>query len=211
MLLLLISFLRDTLGLKVPTVFEYCSTRMVLAVITSLLVTIVFGKGFIKKLYEWKIGDRVRSEECPLLGELHRDKNDTPTMGGVLILFALLISLFLWMDLHSAFTLILLVTTATMGFLGGVDDYLKLRRQDTKGLSARKKLLIQAGISFLIALYLLWTPLSEALHFGQWFAPPVAKELTQEIPLREYAARLYVPFYKEPPPFVSDTPRPPSP
>lgn len=197
MLLFLLHLLHQW-GIKVPTVFEYCSTRMALAAITSLLFTLVFGKHFIKKLYEWKIGDKVRSEDCPLLGELHRNKNDTPTMGGVLILFSLLISLLLWMDLKSSFTLILLLTTVIMGILGGWDDYLKLRYKNKKGVSGRKKLWIQGGFSLLIALYLLWPPLAEALHFGSWFVPPEAKAECVELSVSEYAARLYVPFYKEP-------------
>ncbi len=203
MLLILLSFLRDVLGIKVPHVFEYCSTRMALAAITSLLVTILFGKVFIKKLYEWKVGDRVRSEDCPLLGELHRNKNETPTMGGILILFSLLISLFLWMDLKSPFTLLLFATTVVIGSLGSFDDYLKLRYKNKKGLSGKWKLLIQVSFSFLITLYLLWTPLTEVLHTNSWFVPPIAKEEVEslsdmaQLTTQEYAARLYVPFLKE--------------
>lgn len=197
MLLFLIAFLRETLHINVPAVFEYCSTRMALGAITSLLLTILFGKRFIKKLYEWKIGDRVRSEECPLLGELHRNKNDTPTMGGILILFALLISLLFWMDLRHTFTSILFFTTIVIGSLGAYDDYLKLRRKNTKGLSGKKKLLIQGGVAFLIALYLLWPPLSNAFHWGSWFSPPHAKDDNILLATQEYAARLYIPFFKE--------------
>jgi phospho-N-acetylmuramoyl-pentapeptide-transferase len=202
MLLIIISFLRDYLGIKIPAVFEYCSTRMALAAITSLLFTIIFGKHFIKKLYEWKIGDRVRSEDCPLLGELHRNKNDTPTMGGILILSALLLSLFLWMELKNPFTLILFSTTIVIGTLGSIDDYLKLRYKNKKGFSGKGKLAVQGLFSFLIALYLLWNPMTEALHAKNWFPPPQAKEETQDLSqlavltTQEYSARLYVPFLK---------------
>ena len=198
MLLFFLRFFRDFLGIRVPSVFEYCSTRMAMAAITSLLVTIFFGKHFIKKLYEWKIGDRVRSEDCPLLGELHRNKNDTPTMGGLLILFSLLVSLFLWMDLQNAFTLILFLTTVGIGTLGGWDDYLKLRYKNKRGVSGKKKLMIQGGFSFVIALYLLWGPLAEWIHVGKWFMPPEAKASHEELALAEYAAYLYVPFFKLP-------------
>lgn len=185
---------------RAPAVFTYCSTRMALAAITSLLVTIFFGKHFIKKLYEWKIGDRVRTEDCPLLGELHRNKNDTPTMGGILILFALLVSLLLWMDLKSPFTLILFATTVIIGALGSIDDYLKLRYKNKKGFAGKGKLLVQGAFSFLVALYLLWPTFTEALS---WFSPPLAKEevssLTELATLttQQYASRLYVPFLKE--------------
>ncbi|MFC2049150.1 phospho-N-acetylmuramoyl-pentapeptide-transferase [Chlamydiota bacterium] len=198
MLLFIMHLLHDALGIKTPAVFEYCSTRMALAAITALLVILFFGKYFIRILYAWKVGDKVRTEYCPLLGELHRNKNDTPTMGGILILFALLVSLLLWMDLRSPFTLILFLTTVVIGTLGGLDDYKKLRYKNKKGVSGRKKLLIQGGFAFLIALYLLSGNLSEWIHFGNWFVPPDIKAEGVNLTLREYAARLYVPFFKEP-------------
>ncbi|NGX60563.1 MAG: Phospho-N-acetylmuramoyl-pentapeptide-transferase [Chlamydiae bacterium] len=207
MLLFLLRFLREKGGIHIPTVFFYCSTRMALAAITALLLTILFGKPFIKKLYELKVGDRVRSEDCPLLGELHRNKNETPTMGGILILFSLLVSLLLWMDLQSPFTLLLFGTTVVIGSLGGVDDYLKLRYKSKRGLSGKKKLLIQGLFSFAIALYLLYSPASEWLHKGQWYSPPHAKEeviggqslsALALLTTKEYATRLYLPMRKEP-------------
>ena len=133
----------------------------------------------------------------PLLGELHRNKNDTPTMGGVLILFSLLISLLLWMDLQNSFTLILFLTTLVMGALGGLDDYLKLRYKNKKGIKGKRKLIIQGSFSLFIALYLLWNPLTECVQLGNWFSPPTAKSGAVELSVREYATRLYVPFFKE--------------
>ena len=198
MLLFIMHLLRDSLGIKAPAVFEYCSTRMALAAITALLLILFFGKHFIRKLYAWKVGDKVRSEHCPLLGELHRNKNDTPTMGGILILFALLVSLLLWMDLSSPFTLILFLTTVVVGTLGGWDDYMKLRYKNKKGVSGKKKLLIQGSFAFLIAFYLLGGNFSEWIHFGDWFVPPDVKADGVNLTMREYAARLYVPFFKEP-------------
>jgi len=196
MLLLLIHYLQDRWSLHVPAVFEYCSTRMAGAAITALLVTLIFGKVFIKKLYEWKIGDRVRAEDCPLLGQLHRNKNDTPTMGGILILFALLVSLLLWMDLTSIFTLILAATTVVIGALGAIDDYLKLRYKNKKGLSGRKKLSVQVVFSLLIALYLLVPAVTNSVHHGKWFAPAQVKEQSATLTTQEVSARLYIPFYK---------------
>lgn len=172
MLLLLISFLQNFFDIRLPAVFTYSSTRMALACITALLLILIFGKYFIKKLYEWKIGDRIRLEDCPLLGVLHRTKQDTPTMGGILIIFSLLVSLFLWMDWHSSFTLILLLTTLFMGGLGAYDDYLKLRYKNTNGLSARKKFSLQALFSLMVALYLLCPSVTELLHKKAWFPPP---------------------------------------
>src|SRR5579864_7405097 len=103
MLLFFSEWLRDTFHFKIPSVFLYFSTRMILAAFTSLLFTIILGPRFIKKLYELKIGQSIRMEDCPLLGDLHGKKKNTPTMGGVLILTSMLASLILWMDLRSAF------------------------------------------------------------------------------------------------------------
>ena len=90
------------------------------------------------------------------MGELHAKKKDTPTMGGILILSSMLIALFLWMDLTHVFTLILFVTTVCLGLIGGYDDYLKLKYHNTKGLSARYKMLFQLILSGIIACYVLF-------------------------------------------------------
>ena len=114
-------------------------------------------------------------EDCPLLVELHAKKKDTPTMGGIIILSSMLLSLFLWMDWQSSFTLILLITTVWLGFLGGYDDYLKLKYKNSKGLRAKKKFLLQNLLALLIALYLFCPQVSKALHVQTWFSPPVAQ------------------------------------
>lgn len=197
MLFILISLL----PFHVPTAFTYTSTRMILAAMTSLILTIFLGPFFIRKLYALKIGQTIRKEECPQLGVLHEKKENTPTMGGLLILFSMLISLVLWMDLTHIFTAILLVTTLTLGGLGAWDDYLKLKHRNTKGVSARKKLLVQGGLSALIAIYLLSPTVEGWLQTGGWFHPPIVKDhLTANatLPLHEYAARLYFPFFKDP-------------
>ena len=102
MIFFIIDFIREVLGWKVPLAFENISTRMMLAAITSLLISIMLGSRFIKKLYELKIGQSIRTVDCPLLDGkmLHEKKKDTPTMGGALILFSMIVSLILWMDLQ---------------------------------------------------------------------------------------------------------------
>lgn len=205
MILLLMDLLKEYAGIKMPAVFGYFSTRMMLAAVTSLILSIFLGPFFIRKLYELKIGQSIRKEECPLLGKLHEKKENTPTMGGILILFSMVVSLFLWMDLTHIFTLILLVTTLFLGLIGGRDDYLKLKYKNAKGMSAKGKLLAQFLLSALIASYFLWTPISQAFENGKWFQPPVIKENVisndsgdNTLSLKEYASRLYLPFFKEP-------------
>ena len=211
MLLLLVEFLQ-ALGIKIPAAFTYFSTRMILAATTSLLFVIFFGPLFIKKLYELKIGQSIRGvEECPLLAQLHSKKKDTPTMGGILILAAIGVALLLWMDFRSVFTWLFLLTMIVLGWLGGIDDYLKLRYKNSKGLSARKKMLIQAGFSGLIALYLLSPSIQHFIAGKKVLRPPTAKEqivqlqpgkrpriVAKTLSLHEYISRFYLPFFKDP-------------
>jgi phospho-N-acetylmuramoyl-pentapeptide-transferase len=220
MILFIIDFFREMLGIKIPSAFEYYSTRMMLAAITSLILCIFLGPRFIKKLYELKIGQAIRTNECPLLGELHHKKKDTPTMGGALILFSMLVSMIFWMNLTHIFTLILFVTTLFLGIVGACDDYQKLKYKNGKGLSARKKLLSQVVLSGFLALYLLCPTVAHAVRIGDWFQPPIVKEQTngkdhldpsveqstflqyhphqRSLVLKEYASRIYMPFFKEP-------------
>lgn len=216
MIFFIINFLRDALSLKIPAVFTYSSTRMMLAAMTSLILSIFLGPYFIRKLYELKIGQSIRTEHCHLLAELHKKKKDTPTMGGALILFSMIVSLLLWMNLTNVFTLILLVTTLILGFLGGYDDFMKVKYKNSKGISGKKKLMIQVFVSVLLAVYLLIPDVNQSLQFGDWFAPPIIKEhvlvkssstetslaaldvMPQILPLKEYAARIYLPFFKDP-------------
>ncbi len=211
MILWLIGYLISSLHLKIPAAFTYFSTRMIFAAMTGLLLTIFLGPWFIKKLYELKIGQPIRSfQEVPLLSELHGKKKDTPTMGGILILFSMFISLFLWMDLENAFTWILALTTVVLGCLGGVDDYLKLRYKNSKGLKARFKMCCQLGFSSLVAIYLLVPGVSEWMS-GEDTSLPIAKEQivvnqaskhaliqTTTYSLQEYMERIYIPFVKDP-------------
>lgn len=221
MLLWILNYFALTLHLKVPSAFFYFSTRMILAAITSLLLTIFLGPRFIKKLYELKIGQSIRSlKEVPLLAELHGKKKDTPTMGGILILSSMVLSLFLWMDLKNVFTWILLLTTLVLGILGGWDDYLKLKFKNSKGIKPRVKMICQVGFSTLVALYLLFPGITpSSIHL------PTAKEQTITVlpgaieklsqndsmdrdkrvpiqtttyPLQQYMERLYIPFFKDP-------------
>ncbi len=183
-----------------------------LAALTSLVLTVLIGPRFIRKLYELKTGQSIRVEDCPLLVELHQKKRETPTMGGVLILFSLVVSLLLWMDWKSSFTLILLITTLWLGLLGGWDDYLKLKFKNSKGLSAKKKFLLQNLLSIFVGLYLFYPPVANSLSCGSWFNPPVAKEhievvkneggrlefSAQTLTLQAYMSSYFVPFFKDP-------------
>lgn len=220
MLVLLIETLQNYYSSSLLSVFLYFSTRMILAAATSLIFCITLGPRFIKKLYELKIGQSIRMEECPLLGQLHFKKKDTPTMGGLLIIAAMLTSLFLYMDPRSPFTLILFLTTILLGALGAWDDYLKIKYKNAKGFPAKGKLAVQVGLSIALSLYLLVPSLSEMIQVGDWFTPPVVKEqpvvkllldpelsgsiqeqwttIQRSLTLQDVAARIYFPFFRDP-------------
>lgn len=160
----------------------------------------------IRRLYALKTGQSIRVEDCPALVELHKKKKNTPTMGGVLILASMVISLILWMDLTSIFTLILLVTTLFLGFVGGVDDYLKMKHKNSKGMRARKKFGLQLLLAALIGIYLIWFPSS--LEKGRFFEAPVAKMQThfvkdrqvytssETLSTKQYMGKYFFPFKK---------------
>jgi len=176
---------------------------MILAAMTCLIFTIFLGPFFIRKLYAMKIGQPVRNaKECPLLAELHGKKKNTPTMGGVLILVSMLISLFLWMDLSYAFTWIMLFTTLVLGMIGGIDDYFKLKLKNSKGIRGRYKMLFQTLLSLMIALYLLVPGFTDFVSEKTGVRAPAAKENTtsyimKELDTKEYMSEVFVPFFKD--------------
>ncbi len=202
MILFFLEYLQQTLHWKVPHVFEYTSTRMLLSALTSLICCISLGPLFIRILYNLKMGQPIRKQYVEKLYELHAKKKDTPTMGGLLILFSMIVSLFLWMDLRHVFTLILLATTLVLGAVGAVDDYLKLKASSTKGLSKRWKFFLQCSFAGLIALYFLSPTVAEWVHTGSFFAPPQVRQPLpgggeKSLALQEIASYIYVPFFKD--------------
>lgn len=217
MIFFIIDFFSRFLNIKIPTAFTYYSTRMMLAAITALIISIFLGPYFIRKLFELKIGQSIRTgEDFKKLEELHNNKKNTPTMGGLLILFSMLVAMFLWMDLTHVFTIMLFMTTVGLGLVGGYDDFLKLKYKNAKGLSGRKKLFYQFSIAGAIAFYLLIPAINQNLAIGEWFSPPIVKEnialtvygaegeaaqttlIPSIISLKDFASRLYLPFFKDP-------------
>ncbi len=184
--------------MQIPAAFYYSSTRMLLAAVTSLLFTLFFGPACIKKLYALKTGQSIRVEDCPMLAQLHEKKKDTPTMGGILILGAMLFSLFLWMDLHSVFTWILCVTTIWIGAIGAYDDFLKLKYKNSEGLRGKKKFFFQVLFAACLASYLLFPSLNQGLFFIEGLTLPVAQEGGIVFSLSSYSLHYYLPFIKDP-------------
>lgn len=153
MLLLIIKFLRNVCSCNIPLVFDYCSARMGLALIGSFFLTIFLGKKTISLLTKLKIGDIIRKEHCEVLGEIHKDKNNVPTMGGLLIIGVLLMSIIMLSNLSNIFVWEFLLIIIGFGGIGAYDDLLKIKYKHPRGLSAKKKLLFQILISCLVVAF----------------------------------------------------------
>ena len=143
-------------------VVQYITFRTGAATLTALLLSIAFGPFFVRFLQRLSVGQSIR-EEGP---QSHQVKAGTPTMGGVLILFAVLVPTLLWADITSPFVLLVVGATAGYGLIGFFDDYLKVARRHNTGLSARGKFLLQSVIGVALGIGLLYlTPIDGELTF----------------------------------------------
>jgi phospho-N-acetylmuramoyl-pentapeptide-transferase len=121
-------------------VFGYITLRTVIAALTALLISLLLGPWFIRRLVKQQMGQPIRK----LGPESHFSKAGTPTMGGALILFSIVLSTLLWADLGNRYVWVVIAVTLAFGFIGWVDDYRKLVLQDSAGLPARWKYLGQS-------------------------------------------------------------------
>ncbi len=135
---------REWYLVKALNVFQYVTFRTAYATITALLITLLFGRRAIEALKSWNIGQQIR-EEGP---QAHMAKQDTPTMGGLLVGGSVLISTLLWARLSSVYVWVLIISTMGFGAVGFADDYLKLVKRRSLGLTGRQKLIFQLVIAF---------------------------------------------------------------
>jgi phospho-N-acetylmuramoyl-pentapeptide-transferase len=140
---LLFDVLAKLEGLGFLRLFRYTSTRILAAAITALLISFLLGPWFIERLKSRQIGQQIRSDGP----QTHKKKAGTPTMGGSLILFALVMSTLLWCDLHNQFVWLALSVTVAFGAIGFVDDYNKVSKRNTKGVSGKVRLLLEFAIA----------------------------------------------------------------
>lgn len=134
-------------------VINYITLRVVLAALTSLMISFIVGPTMIRKLAAYKIGQSVR-DNGP---QTHLVKAGTPTMGGALILVSIAISTLLWADLGNRYVWVVLLTTLGFGAIGWVDDYQKVVHNNPRGISAGSKFFWQSAIAITVALYLFLT------------------------------------------------------
>jgi phospho-N-acetylmuramoyl-pentapeptide-transferase len=135
-------------------VFRYITFRSFAAILTALIISLLVGPYCIRKLKELQIGQFIR-EDGP---QSHFSKAGTPTMGGLMIIFALLISTLLWADLRNPYIWLLIGVTLSFGLVGFLDDYRKVIKKHNQGLTGREKLLGQTFIALVAAFWLYFLP-----------------------------------------------------
>jgi len=140
----------DELDIPGAGVFQYISFRSAMAVITSLVISMLFGKSIIRYLHKKQIGETIR--ELGLEGQM--TKKGTPTMGGLIILLSIVIPTLLFGDIANIYVILLLVSTLWLGLIGFIDDYIKVFRKNKEGLTGRFKIFGQVGLGIMVALTL---------------------------------------------------------
>ena len=148
MIYYLFEYLESVYQLPGAGVFQYISFRAALSVITSLLVSMVFGGKIINLIRNKQIGEEVRT--LGLEGEAQ--KKGTPTMGGLIILAAILLPTLLFAKLSNIYIVIMLISTVWLGLIGFIDDYIKVFKKDKEGLAGRFKIIGQVGLGLIIGL-----------------------------------------------------------
>ena len=176
---------------RVFNVFSYINLRAVLACLTALAISLLAGPAVIRKLSAYKIGQSVR-DDGP---QTHLIKAGTPTMGGALVLMAILITTLLWADLSNRFVWVVLVVTFGFGAVGWIDDYRKVVHRNPKGLSAAAKFFWQSVIGLAAAIYLAFAVSAPgSAQILDLFLAWMKSGFEMNLPAK---ADLMVPFFKD--------------
>ncbi|KAF2515306.1 phospho-N-acetylmuramoyl-pentapeptide-transferase [Flavobacterium foetidum] len=154
MLYYLFEYFDKTLDIPGTGVFQYITFRSALAFMLSLLLSTIYGKRIINFLRRQQVGETVR--ELGLAGQ--NEKAGTPTMGGLIIIFATLLPVLLFARLHNIYIVLLIVTTLWMGTIGFVDDYIKIFKKDKQGLKGIFKVIGQVGLGVIVGAVLYFNP-----------------------------------------------------
>ncbi|MCX6961799.1 MAG: phospho-N-acetylmuramoyl-pentapeptide-transferase [Verrucomicrobia bacterium] len=162
--------------LKALNVFSYITFRAICAGITAFLISVIFGNFVIRKLISLKFGQPIRTAaEVHKLHELHGSKKGTPTMGGILLIGSIVISTLLWAKPENPFVWLVLFSAVFLGGIGFYDDWLKVTKKSSDGISSRLKFTLQCLLAGIFTLFFLTNPKLSAT-----------------------AQQLFIPFLKEP-------------
>ena len=194
MLYYLFEYLNKTLDIPGTGVFQYITFRSALAFMMSLLLSTIYGKRIIGFLRRQQVGETVR--ELGLAGQ--NEKAGTPTMGGLIIIFATLVPVLLFARLQNIYIVLLIVTTLWMGTIGFVDDYIKIFKKDKQGLKGIFKVFGQVGLGLIVGSVLYFSPaVTVRTDTGKI---DVFKSATQTVilpaPIEEKSTATTIPFFK---------------
>ena len=154
MLYYLFEYFEKEFQLPGAGLFQFISFRASIAIIFSLLVSLIFGKRIIQLLKRFQMGESIR--DLGLAGQ--KEKAGTPTMGGLIIILATLVPVLLIAKLDNIYILLLIMTTLWMGSIGFIDDYIKIKRKNKEGLKGRFKIIGQVGLGLIVGITLYFHP-----------------------------------------------------
>jgi phospho-N-acetylmuramoyl-pentapeptide-transferase len=175
-------------------VFQYITFRSALALMLSLLLSTIYGKRIIRFLQRQQVGETVR--ELGLAGQ--NEKAGTPTMGGLIIIFATLLPVLLFAKLHNIYIVLLIVTTLWMGTIGFIDDYIKIFKKDKQGLKGIFKVIGQVGLGLIVGTVLYFhagVTVRTDTSTSDIFKAPNSTVITPA-PIEEKSTATTIPFFK---------------
>ena len=185
-------FLNDKYDIVGAGLFQYISFRAGMAILLSLLISIAFGKSLIKLLQNLQVGESIR--DLGLEGQM--EKKGTPTMGGLIIILAIVVPTLLFARLDNVYIILLLVATLWMGAIGFLDDYIKVFKKNKEGLRGHFKIVGQVGLGLIVGLTLFFNDSVVVREFEK----PVANELILQDTASEYkdvkSTKTTIPFFK---------------
>ncbi len=179
-------------GIDLPGggMFNYLTFRSSLAIILSLIIAISFGKSIIRLLQRKQIGEEVR--DLGLEGQLQ--KRGTPTMGGIIILLAILVPTLLFSRLDNIYILLMITTTIWLGLIGFLDDYIKVFRKNKEGLNGRFKIVGQVGLGIIVGAVMWFSP---EVSIREKVTIPTEVSSTEKVIVEsQQAAKTTIPFIK---------------
>lgn len=148
MLYYLFTYLRQHFGMSGAGIFYYITFRAAISIILSLVISMVYGKRLIAYLLKKQVGETIR--DLGLAGE--QQKRGTPTMGGLIIIAAILIPTLLFARLENVYIILMIVSTVWLGIIGFIDDYIKVFKKNKEGLAGRFKIMGQIGLGIIVGL-----------------------------------------------------------
>jgi phospho-N-acetylmuramoyl-pentapeptide-transferase len=195
MLYYLFQYLDKVMDVPGTGVFQYITFRSALALMLSLLLSTIYGKRIIGFLSRQQVGETVR--ELGLAGQ--NEKAGTPTMGGLIIIFATLVPVFLFAKLHNIYIILLIVTTLWMGIIGFIDDYIKIFKKDKQGLKGIFKVFGQVGLGVIVGSVLYFSPavtVRTDTGSSDVFKNAATETIIKQALVEEKSTATTIPFFK---------------